>query len=72
LRALGLKPAGFKFAHGAEHALPRGMTLIDSYHCSRYNTNTRRLTTEMFRAVVGRATKLARKPTSDHPLTPNP
>jgi uracil-DNA glycosylase family 4 len=72
LRALGLKPAGYKFAHGAEHALPRGMTLIDSYHCSRYNTNTRRLTTAMFRAVVGRATKLARKPTSDHSLTPNP
>ena len=61
LRALGLKPAGFKFAHGAEYALPRGMTLIDSYHCSRYNTNTRRLTTAMFRDVVGRAAQLARQ-----------
>ena len=61
LRALGLKPAGYKFAHGAEHALPRGMTLIDSYHCSRYNTNTRRLTTAMFRTVVGRAAQLARQ-----------
>jgi len=61
LRALGLKPAGYKFAHGAEHALSRGMTLIDSYHCSRYNTNTRRLTTEMFRTVVGRAAQLARQ-----------
>ena len=61
LRALGLKPAGCKFAHGAEHALPRGMTLVDSYHCSRYNTNTRRLTTAMFRTVVGRAAQLARQ-----------
>ena len=60
LKALGLKPGGFKFAHGAEHALPRGMTLVDSYHCSRYNTNTRRLTPEMFRDVVGRAARLAR------------
>lgn len=62
LRALGLKPSGFKFAHAAEHELPRGLTLIDSYHCSRYNTNTRRLTTDMFRAVVGRAAELARQP----------
>jgi uracil-DNA glycosylase family 4 len=61
LRALGLKPGGYKFAHGAEHSLARGMTLIDSYHCSRYNTNTRRLTTEMFRDVVGRAAQLARQ-----------
>jgi uracil-DNA glycosylase len=60
LRALGLKSAGFRFAHGAEHALPRGLRMVDSYHCSRYNTNTRRLTTDMFRAVVGRATDLAR------------
>jgi uracil-DNA glycosylase family 4 len=55
LRALGLRPSAFAFAHGAEHALPRGMTLFDSYHCSRYNTNTRRLTGDMFRDVVGRA-----------------
>jgi uracil-DNA glycosylase family 4 len=61
LRALGLKPGGYKFAHAAEHELPRGMRLVDSYHCSRYNTNTRRLTTEMFRAVVGRAAELARQ-----------
>jgi uracil-DNA glycosylase family 4 len=60
LRALALKPAGFKFAHGAEHALPRGLQMVDCYHCSRYNTNTRRLTTEMFNAVVARATQLAR------------
>lgn len=61
LRAFGLKPGGYKFAHGAEHELPRGMTLVDSYHCSRYNTNTRRLTPEMFRGVVGRAAHLARR-----------
>jgi len=60
LRALDLKLSGHRFAHGAEHALPRGMRMIDSYHCSRYNTNTRRLTTEMFRGVVGRAAALAR------------
>jgi uracil-DNA glycosylase family 4 len=59
LRALGLKPAAYRFAHGAEHALPRGITLVDSYHCSRYNTNTRRLTADMFSAVVGRAAALA-------------
>src|SRR5262245_13979030 len=59
LRALDLKLSAYRFAHAAEHALPRGFTLIDSYHCSRYNTNTRRLTAEMFRAVVGRATAMA-------------
>jgi len=60
LRALGLKLSGHRFVHGAEHALPRGMRMIDSYHCSRYNTNTRRLTPEMFRAVVAQAVELAR------------
>jgi uracil-DNA glycosylase family 4 len=60
MRAMGLRQAAHKFAHGAEHALPRGLRLVDSYHCSRYNTNTGRLTTQMFRDVVGRATQLAR------------
>lgn len=50
LKALGLKMSSAKFAHGAVHALP-GLTLIDSYHCSRYNTNTGRLTESMFRSV---------------------
>jgi uracil-DNA glycosylase family 4 len=59
LRAHDLPLKGFKFAHGAEHALGRGRVLIDSYHCSRYNTQTRRLTTVMFETVVGRATALA-------------
>jgi uracil-DNA glycosylase family 4 len=62
LRALGLRLAAYRFAHGAEHALPvRSLRLIDSYHCSRYNTNTGRLTAAMFREVVGRATTLARR-----------
>lgn len=51
LRALDLRVAGFPFAHGATHALAAGMRLFDSYHCSRYNTQTRRLTPEMFRQV---------------------
>lgn len=51
LRALGLKLKEFSFGHGAVHALPRGMTLYDSYHCSRYNTQTKRLTADMFEAV---------------------
>jgi uracil-DNA glycosylase family 4 len=59
LRALGLRLAPYRFAHGAEHALPRGLRLVDSYHCSRYNTNTGRLTPEMFRTVVARAAALA-------------
>jgi uracil-DNA glycosylase family 4 len=51
LRALGLKLKDFSFGHGAVHTLPKGMTLYDSYHCSRYNTQTRRLTEEMFESV---------------------
>ena len=52
LRALTIRPAGaYPFIHGRLHALPTGLQLADSYHCSRYNTNTGRLTTEMFRAV---------------------
>ena len=60
LRAVGLRPAALRFAHGAEHALPADRRLLDSYHCSRYNTQTRRLTPEMFREVFARATALAR------------
>ena len=51
LRTLGHKQSAYKFGHAAEHVLPEGPLLIDSYHCSRYNTNTGRLTTEMFHAV---------------------
>jgi len=51
LKALGLKAGAHPFAHGAEHTLTGGLTLIDSYHSSRYNMNTRRLTEAMFRQV---------------------
>ena len=51
LSALGERKALFPFRHGAEHALSAGGTLYDSYHCSRYNTNTGRLTTGMFHSV---------------------
>jgi uracil-DNA glycosylase len=51
LAALGLRRTLFRFAHGAVHALPDGRLLADSYHCSRLNTNTGRLSAEMFEAV---------------------
>ncbi|GJL71456.1 MAG: uracil-DNA glycosylase [Nitrosomonas sp.] len=54
LMALGLKTNRFKFGHGAVHVLPDGLILYDSYHCSRYNTQTKRLTTEMFEQVFER------------------
>ena len=51
LRALTIKLSQFAFAHNAVHELPGGLLLADSYHCSRYNTNTGRLTTAMFESV---------------------
>jgi uracil-DNA glycosylase family 4 len=51
LRALGHKQSAAKFSHNARHALPGGLILADSYHCSRYNTNTGRLTEAMFHDV---------------------
>jgi uracil-DNA glycosylase family 4 len=51
LSALGHKKSAYKFAHGAVHDPGGGPLLADSYHCSRYNTNTGRLTTEMFEGV---------------------
>ena len=60
LRAHGLKPTYAKFGHAAEADLPNGRVLVSSYHCSRYNTQTRRLTTEMFESVFERAAELAR------------
>ena len=51
LHALGRKSSSSAFAHGAKHPLEEGAALFDSYHCSRYNTSTRRLTPAMFRVV---------------------
>ena len=48
VKVCGAKAGDCKFAHGAVHVMPGGIKLIDSYHCSRYNTNTGRLTEEMF------------------------
>jgi uracil-DNA glycosylase family 4 len=61
LVSLGEKRSRFSFGHGAEHELSNGARLFDSYHCSRYNTNTGVLTTEMFEDVVGRAAAFVAK-----------
>lgn len=58
LVASGVGRTKFPFSHGAEHALPGGTRLLASYHCSRYNTQTRRLTAEMFRDIFRRVTVL--------------
>jgi len=59
LSALGLKRTQYAFAHGKEYRLDDARYLLDSYHCSRYNTQTRRLTAAMFKQVLGRACELA-------------
>lgn len=51
LKALGLRVGAYKFGHAERHALPNGQVLYDSYHCSRYNTQTKRLTEAMFHEV---------------------
>lgn len=58
LRARQLRPGAYRFAHGAEHRAPGGLTVLDSYHCSRLNTNTGRLTAPMFRRIFARARHL--------------
>ncbi len=52
LKACGIPPSRIRFRHGAIHILPDGLLLADSFHVSRYNTNTRRLTPAMFEAAV--------------------
>jgi len=52
LKACGIPPSRIRFRHGALHELPDGLIVADSYHVSRYNTNTGRLTTDMFEAVM--------------------
>ena len=59
LTANGHKKSAYRFAHAAQHHLPGGLVLTDSYHCSRYNTNTNRLTPEMFRHAVALAKQAA-------------
>ena len=58
LKACGRRLKAFPFGHAREHDLGEGMTLLDSYHCSRYNTQTRRLTPQMFRQIFLRAQAL--------------
>lgn len=58
LRALDIRLKEFPFGHCAVHAIPDQFTLIDSYHCSRYNTQTRRLTVDQFEAVFAKIRKL--------------
>ncbi len=58
LRALQLKLSGYAFGHAVVHDIGDGLTLLDSYHCSRYNTQTKRLTTRNFHAVFRKARKL--------------
>ena len=57
-RALGLPTSSTRFGHGAEHVAPDGRMLLSSYHCSRYNQNTRRLDAAMFESVFERACAL--------------
>ena len=52
LKALGARRTAFPFAHGAQHSVRAGLALFDSFHCSRYNTNTGKLTPAMFQAAV--------------------
>ena len=59
LKAIGKKLNAYTFGHGHESQLPDGRWLVDSYHCSRYNTQTRRLTESMFSSIVMRAKILA-------------
>lgn len=62
VKAMGGKLPKAKFGHLAEHVLPDGRVLLDSYHCSRYNQNTRLLSVEMFEAVFARALALRDRP----------
>ena len=58
LKACGERQSAYKFAHGAEHNLSNDICVIDSYHCSRYNTNTGRLTTQMFEDVFEKISRI--------------
>lgn len=58
LRSFGEKLSAYKFGHNVVHRLSTGQYLLDSYHCSRYNTQTKRLTPAMFEAVFAQARQL--------------
>ncbi len=58
IKALALRQKDFPFGHNRLHQVKTGLQLLDSYHCSRYNTNTRRLTPEMFEQVFAHAKQL--------------
>ena len=68
VRAAGGRLSAYRFGHLAQHRLPDGRILIDSYHCSRYNQNTGRLTRAMFEAVFERALELHGSASSPEPL----
>nr|WP_305800367.1 uracil-DNA glycosylase [Thiolapillus sp.] len=61
IKATGKRQVDFPFGHAAEHDLGEGRKLLDSYHCSRYNTQTKRLTPEMFQSVFEKAADLLRQ-----------
>lgn len=61
IKALGLKLKDYKFGHANLHQLVNEQWLLNSYHCSRYNTQTRRLTSEMFEHVFSQAKQLIEK-----------
>jgi uracil-DNA glycosylase family 4 len=65
IKAIGGRQADYKFAHAAEHRIDERLLMLDSYHCSRYNTNTRRLTTPMFRQVFARAREILDQPAKE-------
>lgn len=65
LRALGLHLASYPFGHGHSHRLADGNLLFDSYHCSRYNTQTRRLTGGMFTGIFQRVRELVEPRTAE-------
>jgi uracil-DNA glycosylase family 4 len=61
LMAKGLPAKTHKFGHELVHKLPQGVRMVDSYHCSRYNTQTGRLTVPMFRNIFNKISKLVEK-----------
>ena len=58
IASFGLKQKDCKFSHGGKHFLKENLTLINSYHCSRYNTNTKRLTQKMFEDIFSESKRI--------------